>query len=132
MIEVEAIFPVMVTPELEAVKQFYETVFGFNTAFYDPDFYLHLVSQGTDAQLGFLLPQHATQPAFLHPVMATEGYVISLEVKDAAQAYEESIKMDLSMAMPLKEEAWGQVHFILRDPAGLYVDIVQHQEVAGD
>ncbi len=132
MIEIEAIFPVMVTPELEAVKQFYETVFGFNTVFYDPDFYLHLVSPGTGAQLGFLMPHHETQPAFLHPNMVTEGYVISLEVKDAAQAYEESIKMDLSMAMPLKEEAWGQVHFILRDPAGLYVDIVQHQEVAGD
>lgn len=132
MIEIEAIFPVMVTPKLEAEKQFYETVFGFHSVFYDPDFYLHLVSPSTGAQLGFLLPGHDTQPEFLHPIMSSDGYIISLEVKDAAQAYEEAKKLNLSIAMHLKEEVWGQVHFMLQDPAGFYVDIVQHQEVTGE
>ena len=118
MIEIDAMFPVMVTANLEAVKAFYESVFGFNAVFYDADFYLHLVSPNSGVQLGFLMPEHASQPDFLRPLMSPDGYVISLEVKDAAHAYAEAQKMDLTMAMELKEEVWGQVHFILEDPAG--------------
>ena len=132
MIEIEAMFPVMVTVQLEAVKQFYESVFAFNAVFYDPTFYLHLVSPSTGVQLGFLMPNHATQPDFLHSIMSTDGYVISLEVKDAAEAYAEAKKSNLDIAMPLKEEAWGQNHFMLQDPAGFRVDIVQQIEVTGN
>jgi catechol 2,3-dioxygenase-like lactoylglutathione lyase family enzyme len=129
MIEIEAMFPVMVTPNLDAVKQFYETVFGFNAVFYDPNFYLHLVSPSTGVQLGFLLPNHDTQPAFLQSSMSADGYVISLEVKNAAEAYAEAKNLNLNIAMHLKEEDWGQTHFILQDPAGFRVDVVQHLEV---
>jgi len=132
MIEIEAMFPVMVTPNLDSVKQFYEAVFGFNAVFYDPNFYLHLVSPSTGAQLGFLLPNHDTQPEFLHPIMSADGYVISLEVKDAVQAYAEAKNLNLSIAMHLKEEVWGQIHFMLQDPAGFRVDVVQHLEVTGN
>lgn len=132
MIEIEAMFPVMVTDNLDAVKQFYETVFGFNTVFYDPNFYLHLVSPSTGAQLGFLLPNHASQPEFLHPIMTSDGFVISLEVKDATMAYSEAQRMNLSFAMDLKQEEWGQIHFMVQDPAGFRVDVVQHLEVTGN
>lgn len=132
MIEIDAMFPVMVTPDLEAVKQFYESVFGFNAVFFDPEFYLHLVSPSTGAQLGFLLPGHVTQPEYLHPAMSAEGYVISLEVKDAASAYTEAKNLQLNIVMPLKEETWGQLHFMLQDPAGFRVDVVQHLEATGN
>jgi uncharacterized glyoxalase superfamily protein PhnB len=125
MIEIESMFPVMVVSNLEAIKQFYETVFGFNIAFYDPDFYLHLVSPSTGVQLGFLVPEHSSQPEFLHALMATDGYVISLEVKDASAAYAQANELDLKIAIELKEESWGQIHFMLQDPAGIRVDVVQ-------
>jgi len=126
MIEIEAMFPVMVTSNLEAVKQFYTAIFGFNAVFYDSSFYLHLVSPDTGVQLGFLMPELSSQPKFLHSIMSTDGYVISLEVKDAAKAYAEAQKLNLNFAMALKEEAWGQIHFMLIDPAGYRIDIVQH------
>jgi len=132
MIEIDAMFPVMVTADLEAVKAFYESVFGFTVVFYDAEFYLHLVSPNSGVQLGFLMPEHASQPDFLRPLMSPDGYVISLEVKDAAHAYSKAQKMDLIMAMELKEEAWGQVHFMLQDPAGFRIDVVQHLEVSGN
>lgn len=126
MIEIQALFPVMVTPDLAGVKQFYQTVFGFNAVFHEPGFYVHLVSPGTGAQLGFLAPGHGTQPGFLHPVMATDGYVITLEVENAARAYAQAQEMALDFIMHLKEETWGQIHFILEDPAGFRVDVVEH------
>ncbi len=132
MIEIDAMFPVMVTAELDAVKTFYESVFGFNAVFYDADFYLHLVSPNTGAQLGFLVPEHTSQPDFLRPLMSPNGYVISLEVKDAAAAYAEAKRMELTIAMELKEEVWGQIHFMLQDPAGFRVDVVQHVELSSN
>jgi uncharacterized glyoxalase superfamily protein PhnB len=132
MIEIDAMFPVMVTENLDAVKQFYETVFGFTAVFYDADFYLHLISPNNSIQLGFLLPNLTSQPEFLHPIMSSEGFVISLEVKDAALAYSEAQKMNLNFIMSLKQEEWGQIHFIIQDPAGFSVDIVQHLEQTGD
>lgn len=130
MIQIDAMFPVMVSANLEAVKAFYESVFGFNAVFYDADFYLHLVSPSSGVQLGFLMPEHTSQPDFLRALMSPNGYVISLEVKDAAHAYAEAQKMDLTMAMELKEEVWGQVHFMLQDPGGFRIDVVQHLEVS--
>ena len=127
MIDVDAMFPVMVASNLEAVKQFYETVFGFKVAFYDSNFYLHLVSPN-NIQLGYLLPNLSNQPDFLHPIMVSKGYVISFEVKDAALAYFEAKQMNLDIVMALKEEEWGQIHFMVQDPAGFNLDIVQHLE----
>lgn len=130
MIDIQAIFPVMVATNLEEIKLFYTSVFGFNAVFFDADFYLHLVSPGTGAQLGFLIPNHPSQPQFLHTLMSTEGYVISLEVADAAKAYEQATTMKLPIVMELKEEVWGQLHFIVKDPAGFKIDVVQHLEAA--
>lgn len=125
MITIDAIFPVMVAENLAAVKEFYQAVFGFNAVFYDANFYLHLVSPN-GAQLGFLVPEHASQPNFLHPVMSPDGFVLSFEVKDATAAYAEAQKMKLELAMELKKEEWGQLHFMLVDPAGFRVDVVEH------
>lgn len=130
MIEIDAMFPVMVASNLDAIKQYYESVFGFQAVFYDAEFYLHLVSPNSGVQLGFLVPEHASQPQFLHKVMSTEGYVISLEVGDAAKAYSEALGMNLNVAMALKEEDWGQIHFMLEDPASIRIDVVQHLESA--
>lgn len=126
MIDVQAIFPVMVTSSLEEIKRFYTSFFGFNVVFFDPDFYLHLVSPGSGAQLGFLLPGHESQPQFLHPNMSSDGYVMSFEVADAAKAYADAKGMNLPIVMALKEEPWGQIHFIVEDPAGIKIDIVEH------
>ena len=38
MIDVQAMFPVMVVQDLEVLKQFYEKNFGFSTAFYEAGF----------------------------------------------------------------------------------------------
>lgn len=131
MIDIQALFPVMVAKNLEGIKQFYTTVFGFEAVFFDASFYLHLVSPSTGIQLGFLMPNHASQPEFLHSMLSSSGHVISFEVPNAASAYAEAQKLKLNITMPLKEEVWGQIHFMVEDPAGFNLDIVEHIEVNG-
>jgi uncharacterized glyoxalase superfamily protein PhnB len=55
--------------------------------------------------------------------------VISLEVLDAAKAFEQAKDLDLKIVFPLREEPWGQIHFIVEDPAGFRVDLVEQVEV---
>ncbi|MGK0189483.1 MAG: putative glyoxalase superfamily protein PhnB [Verrucomicrobiales bacterium] len=58
------------------------------------------------------------------------GSLFSLEVDDAAAAYEDAIKLGLEIALELRSEEWAPQHFMLRDPHGLTVDIVQSTEPA--
>ncbi|RKF15721.1 glyoxalase [Alginatibacterium sediminis] len=130
MIEFSGMFPVMVVENLEQVKEFYETYFGFQSVFFQDDFYLHLVSVDTGVQLGFLVPNHPSQPEFLHRIMQPLGYVVSLEVADAVKVYEQAKGFEMAISMPLKEEEWGQIHFMIKDPSGINIDIVQHTVVS--
>lgn len=130
MIEIQAMFPVMVASNLAELNAFYTSYFGFQAVFFEPSFYLHLVSPNTGIQLGFLVPGHQSQPPFLHALMDTKGYVISFEVADAARAYSQVTTLDLPVVMELKEEQWGQLHFMIKDPAGIHIDIVEHRQSA--
>ncbi|MEO0988583.1 MAG: VOC family protein [Cyanobacteria bacterium J06639_14] len=125
MIQVKLMYPLYVCENLEAQQTFYTENFGFQVAFFDPDFYLHLVNTNNGAQLGFMLPNLATQPPFLHAKAVTDGMVLSFEVADAKNTYVEAQKRKLDIHFALKEEPWQQTHFMVRDPAGLILDIVE-------
>ena len=126
MITIDAMFPVMTATDLTALKEFYETTFGFHSVFFDASFYLHLVSPENGIQLGFLHPNHPSQPEFLHAKMVQEGYVISFEVANAQSVLKQAEELGLTISMPLKVEDWGQTHFMVQDPAGFNIDLVQH------
>ncbi|MEM6253458.1 MAG: VOC family protein [Cyanobacteria bacterium P01_D01_bin.156] len=125
MIQFKLMYPLYVCENLEAQQTFYTENFGFQVAFFDPDFYLHLVNTNNGAQLGFMLPNLATQPPFLHAKAVTDGMVLSFEVADAKDTYVEAQKRKLDIHFALKEEPWQQTHFMVRDPAGLILDIVE-------
>lgn len=126
MIEINAMFPVFVSNNLATLKAFYQTHFGFEAVFFDENFYLHLLHPKSGAQLGFLVPELSSQPSFLHSLAVHDGLVITFEVVDASVAYATAQKEGLDIGMTYKEETWGQNHFMVRDPEGFVVDIVQH------
>lgn len=125
MIQFKSMYPLYICEDLEAQQTFYTGNFGFQTVFFEPNFYLHLVNMNNGAQLGFMLPNLATQPPFLHTKATTDGMVLSFEVADAKEAYAEAKKQELDIHFELKEEPWKQIHFMVRDPAGLILDIVE-------
>ena len=127
MIEPMTLFPTLVTEDLAAQKAFYESSFGFRAVFFDPDFYLHLLHERSGAQLGFLVPAHSTQPAFLHTHAGRDGMVIAVEVADVRTALDAAERMALELAMDYRVEPWGQKHFMVRDPAGFVVDVIEHE-----
>ncbi len=128
MIPTNALFPVLVVQNLPPLKSYYEAHFGFQAVFYDPSFYLHLMHPEGGYQVGFLMPDHPSQPDFLRKPMSAQGFVLSLEVDDAEAACHEARQSRLDVVLELRDEPWGQRHFIVRDPAGFHIDVVQHLE----
>lgn len=127
MIHTIAMFPVLVANDLAKLKVFYEGNFGFIAEFYQDDFYLHLLQPESKIQLAFMVP-HPSQPEFLHPTASSLGLVISLEVDNSKDAYEKARDLGLDISMNHKVEAFGVAHFMVRDPAGFILDIVEHLE----
>ena len=77
-------------------------------------------------QLVFLVPNHPSQPSFLHSETSNIGAIVTLDVPDAKAAWHTAIDSGLNIVLEYVEESWGQYHFIIRDPQGLLIDIVEH------
>ena len=126
MIEPKSSFPVFTVDDLDAAKSFYSHYFGFDVVF-SGDWYIHLVSK-SGIQVGFLLPEQPTQPAIFQKRYAGEGVIFSLEVEDADAAFAAAKSHSLDIVLELRSEDWGQRHFCVQDPNGVYLDIVQSFE----
>jgi uncharacterized glyoxalase superfamily protein PhnB len=70
--------------------------------------------EGLDHQL----PQFRTR-------LAGDALVLTFEVDDAEETLREVQATGVVPAVSLRDEPWGQWHFMLRDPAGVWVDVVQ-------
>lgn len=126
MIKPFAMFPVLVANDLAKLKDFYEHHFGFKSEFYQHDFYLHLLQPEAKIQLAFMAPNLSSQPEFLHSPANSTGMVISLEVVSAKVAFDKAQKVGLDISLDLKVEDFGITHFMITDPAGFVIDIVEH------
>jgi len=125
MIQPKSSFPVFIVPTPTKAVDFYQNL-GFAEVF-NSGWYIHMATE-SGVQIGFLEPNHPSQPEFLHSPASGSGSLFSLEVDDADVAYEAAKKIGLEIALELKSEEWGQRHFMLRDPHGLILDIVQPTE----
>ena len=126
MIELKSSFPVFIVKDLDVAKSFYTGNLGFDVVF-SGDWYVHLVSS-TGVQIGFMLPDQPTQPPIFKSLHSGKGVIFSLEVEDADAAFEEAKSKLLNIALELRTEDWGQRHFCIKDPNGVYLDIVQSFE----
>ena len=123
MIKPSSSFPVFTVDNLDEANAFYSNHFSFSVAF-ENEWYLHLISV-SGVQVGFLLPNQPTQPDIFHKSYNGNGVIFSLEVEDVDSAYSEAKRKPLNIVLELRSEDWGQRHFCVKDPNGIYLDIVQ-------
>jgi catechol 2,3-dioxygenase-like lactoylglutathione lyase family enzyme len=126
MIEPKSSFPVFTVKNLDAARSFYTENLDFDVVFLG-DWYLHLVSK-SGVQVGFLLPDQPTQPPIFQKPYIGEGVIFSVEVEDADTAFAAAKSRSLNIVLGLRSEDWGQRHFCVQDPNGIYLDIVQSFE----
>lgn len=51
--------------------------------------------------------------------------ILNFEVEDVDSEYERFKEQNVEIIQNLKDEEWGQRHFIISDPNGILIDIIE-------
>jgi catechol 2,3-dioxygenase-like lactoylglutathione lyase family enzyme len=115
----ESSYPVLMVADVRATADFYIRFLGFEETFAN-DWYVSLRNGANE--LAFVDAGHDSIPAGHRA--PSRGVLINLEVADAAREYARLAALE--PLLPLRDEAFGQRHFIVRDPAGNLVDVIEN------
>jgi len=120
--KITSFYPVLMVQDVAATAGFYIRHFDFRPAF-AADWYVHLRSAHDPAvNLAILHGDHATIPA--EGRGRASGMLINFEVADVDAAHARALEDGLPVLLPLRDEAFGQRHFITRDPNGVLIDVI--------
>lgn len=116
-------YPVLMTDDVDRTAAFYERHFRFRPLYASP-WYVHLQSRDDPGvNLAVLDGAHETIPAQARG--RASGVLLSFEVEDPDAIYAEVQAAGLPILTPLRDEAFGQRHFITADPNGVLIDVIK-------
>ncbi len=118
-------YPVIMTENVASSSTFYTTHFGFETV-YEADWYVSLrqTAGNIPYELALLDASHLTIPP--HYQASVQGLILNFEVDDVDSVYERLIQNEkLPLQLDIRDEEFGQRHFITSDPNGVLLDIIQ-------
>ncbi len=116
-------YPVLMVDDVLEISRFYQQHFGFRLLF-ESDWYVHLQSTVCETvNLAILQGDHPTIPKEARGRVS--GLLLNFEVEDVDALYEELKAKDLPMMFAPRDEAFGQRHFITRDPSGVLIDVIK-------
>lgn len=128
--KVSSYYPVIQCRDVAATARFYQQHFGF-VALFSSDWYVHLQLEGdASVNLAVLDGQHETIPAVARGSAA--GVLLNFEVDDVDAVYERLQAAGLPILHSLRDEAFGQRHFITADPNGVLIDIIKPIAPSGE
>ncbi|HUE96358.1 MAG TPA: VOC family protein, partial [Longimicrobiaceae bacterium] len=120
-------YPIIVTDKLPECREFYTRWLGFKIVF-EASWFVYLASAGERPHgVAFMSADHPSQPPGPE-TFSGKGMFLTLQVADAEAELQRLRQAGAPIAYPLRDEPWGQRRFALLDPAGAWVDIVQHIE----
>lgn len=120
--KITSYYPVLMVQDVSATAAFYTRHFDFLPAF-EADWYVHLQSsQHPSVNLAILQGDHATIPS--HARGRASGILINFEVEDVDTIYSRVQEAGLEIVLPLRDEDFGQRHFIAQDPNGVLIDVI--------
>lgn len=123
-------YPVIMTADVAGTSAFYERHFRFGAP-YRSDWYVHLRSpEDEHTNLAILDHAHETIPAEGRKPVA--GVILNFEVEDVDAEYERLRAAGLPILLAIRDEAFGQRHFITRDPNGVLIDVIKPIPPTGD
>jgi catechol 2,3-dioxygenase-like lactoylglutathione lyase family enzyme len=118
------IYAVICSDRLAESRDFYVRLLDLKPVFEDPEFYVLLQSPANaDVQLAFVHRTHDSVPAAFQ--QSPRGVLITIEVPSADAVHARAHALGLPIVQELRDEEFGQRHFMAVDPNGLLVDVVQ-------
>ncbi|MDO9357497.1 MAG: VOC family protein [Polaromonas sp.] len=121
--KVTSYYPVIMSADVAGTAAFYQTHFGFEPLF-TADWYVHLqLESDPSVNLAILDGQHETIPQVGRGRVS--GLLLNFEVDDPDAVHDRLVRAGLPILRSLRDEAFGQRHFITSDPNGVLIDIIK-------
>lgn len=116
-------YPIVVTDHKIACRDFWQRHFGLDVLF-DSDWFVLLGNEQQGSVVAFMSPGHPSAPPGPE-CFGGQGVCLEIEVDDIVQTHQHFTRGGGPVAYPLTREPFGQHRFGLRDPSGLWVDVVE-------
>lgn len=119
---ITSVFPTVCTDSVSETAEFYRDLLGFDDVFV-ADWYVQLQAPGQPlTQIGIVSRRHDSVPP--EQRLAPSGVLIGVEVDDVDAVHARIVASGAPIIRSLRDEEWGQRHFITLDPAGAMVDVI--------
>ena len=123
-------YPVVMTGDVKASAAFYVEHFRFKPVF-ESEWYIHLTStEDETVNLAILDGDHETIPA--EGRGRVSGVLLNFEVEDVDAVHDRLVAAGLPVLRSLRDEDFGQRHFITCDPNGVLIDIIKPIPPSGE
>lgn len=120
--QTQSFYPLIQVRDVESAARFYETRFGFNRIF-SSDWYIQLRAAGEHPfEVAFIAHDHDSIPVAYQTL--TNGVVLSFYVEDAAAEARRLREAGVKIVQDLRDEVFGQRHFLAADPNGMLIDVI--------
>ncbi|MDF2671213.1 MAG: glyoxalase/bleomycin resistance/extradiol dioxygenase family protein [Paenibacillus sp.] len=123
--KINSFYPVVMTQNVAKSAEFYQQYFGFEIV-YESDWYVSLrtgENQQRSYELALLDAAHPTVPANYRK--KAEGLILNMEVDNVDSEYKRLVlDARLTLEQDIRDEDFGQRHFILSDPGGVLIDVI--------
>ncbi|ODT17567.1 MAG: glyoxalase [Kaistia sp. SCN 65-12] len=121
--KITSYYPVIMTRDVAGTAAFYIKHFGF-AALFDSGWYVHLqATADARVNLAVLDGTHETIPESGRGTVS--GLLLNFEVEDVDAEHARLTAAGLPMLLELRDEAFGQRHFITADPNGVLIDVIK-------
>ncbi|RVU37973.1 glyoxalase [Hwanghaeella grinnelliae] len=121
--KIESYYPVIGTEDVRSATDFYQSMFGFVSVF-EADWYVHLaMPDQPGVNLAILDCRHESVPA--NGRTAARGVLLNFETDDVDKEYRRLCAAGAEILLPLRDEPWGQRHFIVQAPGGVMIDVIK-------
>jgi predicted enzyme related to lactoylglutathione lyase len=118
------IVPNLSSEAFVASRAFYTAMFDLVVSVELDDWYLQLMPESdTRLNIGFVKPDHELF-ADRTPSPGTYGVVLTIHVDDVDEAYKRAKRLGAEIAAEIRNEDYGQRHFLLVDPNGLVLNVM--------
>jgi predicted enzyme related to lactoylglutathione lyase len=123
-VKVIRIVPNLSSEAFVASRDFYVAMFDLVVSVELDDWYLQLMPE-SDAMLniGFVKPNHELF-AGRTASSGTYGVVLTIHVDDVDEAYKRAKRLGAEIAAEIRNEDYGQRHFLVVDPNGLVLNVM--------
>jgi catechol 2,3-dioxygenase-like lactoylglutathione lyase family enzyme len=128
-LEIQETYPLIVTDRLAQARDFYVKWLDMEVTF-ETDWVVYVSRPAGAGRTGVCLmapglehqiPEHRTP-------YSGDSVILTFQVEDARRELDALRAKGFEPDEDIRDEPWGQRHFMKRDPAGIWVDIVQQLE----